>query len=210
MLLFVPLSMCRTPLSQEILDTTIKHSPGAIREAVEPRPVKTSAAAAVATAGALALSSQSSVDAAARQQHSDMAAEGEPSDDLDAPRDPEAEDDSDGDQVAIEPGAAAAAATAAAAEELAAAESHSLTQGAMKLVYLLAIQVRRVDEVVGQGLGLLRADKIYDTAAATAVLTFDGGFGVLVYISMIHIVVGTRAPRGDFTVAPALPLGEGG
>lgn len=37
--------------------------------------------------------------------------------------------------------AAHAAAVAAAAEEVASAESHSLTQGAMKLVYLLAIQV---------------------------------------------------------------------
>lgn len=46
------------------------------------------------------------------------------------------EDDNDGDEAAL------AAATAAAAEELAAVDSHSLTQGAMKLVYLLAIQVR--------------------------------------------------------------------
>lgn len=38
--------------------------------------------------------------------------------------------------------AAHAAAVAAAAEEVASAESHSLTQGAMKLVYLLAIQVK--------------------------------------------------------------------
>lgn len=37
--------------------------------------------------------------------------------------------------------AAHAAAVAAAEEEVASAESHSLTQGAMKLVYLLAIQV---------------------------------------------------------------------
>lgn len=43
--------------------------------------------------------------------------------------------DEDEDKMAL------AMATAAAAEELAAAESHSLTQGAMKLVYLLAIQV---------------------------------------------------------------------
>lgn len=41
-----------------------------------------------------------------------------------------------------DPAAAAhAAAIAAAEEEVASAESHSLTQGAMKLVYLLAIQV---------------------------------------------------------------------
>lgn len=39
--------------------------------------------------------------------------------------------------------AAHAAVVAAAAEEVASAESHSLTQGAMKLVYLLAIQVKR-------------------------------------------------------------------
>ena len=103
-------------------------------------------------AGALALSSVSSVDSTTgqqqqqqqQQQRDGVAAEGDPSDDADAPCDPEAEGDSDGggDQVAIDEAAAVAAATVAAAEELAAAESHSLTQGAMKLVYLLAIQVR--------------------------------------------------------------------
>lgn len=135
---------------QEILDTTIKHSPGAIREAVEPRPAsatlgKTPPVASIAAAGALALSSISSVDSVAGQQQLDgVAAEGGASEDADASCDPEAEGDSDGggDQVAIDEAAAVAAATAAAAEELAAAESHSLTQGAMKLVYLLAIQVR--------------------------------------------------------------------
>lgn len=134
---------------QEILDTTIKHSPGAIREAIEPRPAsatlgKASTVASVAAAGALAFSSQPSADATAGQQpRDDVVAEGEPSEDADASCDAEAEGDGDGgDQVAIDEAAAVAAATAAAAEELAAAESHSLTQGAMKLVYLLAIQVR--------------------------------------------------------------------
>lgn len=44
---------------------------------------------------------------------------------------------------AAEAAAATEAAITAAAEEMASAESHSLTQGAMKLVYLLAIQVCR-------------------------------------------------------------------
>lgn len=144
---------CRTQTHpQEILDTTIKHSPGAIREAVEPRPAsatlgKASAVTSVASAGVLALSPHSPVDppAGQQQQRDGVAVEEEPSEDADASCDPEAEGGSDGggvDQVAIDEAAAVAVATAAAAEELAAAESHSLTQGAMKLVYLLAIQVR--------------------------------------------------------------------
>eukprot|EP00904_Undaria_pinnatifida_P001675 jgi/Undpi1/11508/HiC_scaffold_30.g13805.m1 len=197
---------------QEILDTTIKHSPGAIREAVEPRPVKTSAAAAVATAGALALSSQSSVDAAARQQHSDMAAEGEPSDDLDAPRDPEAEDDSDGDQVAIEAAAAAAAATAAAAEELAAAESHSLTQGAMKLVYLLAIQVATSGPESGNsGSGIAASESSATVSRAPKLVRARSGPATLSHAVFEMLYVELRSntqgkegqeERAEETVAP--------
>lgn len=162
-----PCRKCHTKTHpQEILDTTIKHSPGAIREAIEPRPAgatlgKASAVTSVASAGALALSSHSSVDPPAghQQQRDGVAAEGEPSEDADASCDPEAEGDSDGgggDQVAIDEAAAVAVATAAAAEELAAAESHSLTQGAMKLVYLLAIQVReKLLWLLGGGWGVL-------------------------------------------------------
>lgn len=51
------------------------------------------------------------------------------------------EGDEDGGGGEAAAAAAHAAAVTAAAEDLAAAESHSLTQGAMKLVYLLAIQV---------------------------------------------------------------------
>lgn len=59
----------------------------------------------------------------------------------------------DGDKTAVaEADLEAMQAEAAAAEELAAAESPSLTQGAMKLVYLLAIQVRGMSEPGGAGI----------------------------------------------------------
>ena len=117
---------------QEILDTTIKHSPGIVADITAERGSASSGrAVTVATAAAtLARSAQRSVDGrggdadfrAGADVASNESAEGA-----------DREADGGGDETA--------AAVAAAAEELAAAESHSLTQGAMKLVYLLAIQV---------------------------------------------------------------------
>lgn len=121
---------------QEILDTTIKHSPGTAKPVVEPRVATSTRGSAAMTAAALALTAQSSVDV---QESGDT--------DTQASRD--GADSStvggvEGLVGAEDAVVSAAAAAAAAADELAAAESHSLTQGAMKLVYLLAIQVRRI------------------------------------------------------------------
>lgn len=112
---------------------------------VEPRVTSSSthrgtAASAGATAALLLPSSpQSSIDVAVEKQRDDAAI---PPSEATAASDRTGEegedgggDDADADKVAL------TLATAAAADELAAVESHSLTQGAMKLVYLLAIQV---------------------------------------------------------------------
>ncbi|CAM9387070.1 unnamed protein product, partial [Hapterophycus canaliculatus] len=126
---------------QDILDATIKQSPGGTSASVvETRATPSStrgvrpATAAGPGAGGLMLSPQASVDVSA-EQRDDATAPSEATAASDRAEAGEGEDDrDDADKAAL------AAATAAAAEELAAAESHSLTQGAMKLVYLLAIQ----------------------------------------------------------------------
>lgn len=130
---------------QEILDSTIKHSPGGgPSTAMETRPAaaattRGSAAPAVATGSAALLLSpqETSVETlSTEQQRDDATAPSEATAASDRAEEGDGDRrDEDEDKMAL------AMATAAAAEELAAAESHSLTQGAMKLVYLLAIQV---------------------------------------------------------------------
>lgn len=84
------------------------------------------------------LSPQSSIDVAVAQRDKNAGSPSEAAATADgADRGGDGgDDDDDADKAAL-----VAATAAAAKEELAAAESHSLTQGAMKLVYLLAIQV---------------------------------------------------------------------
>lgn len=125
-----PCSLLLAPFSssfiwQEILDTTIKHSPGTMANAAVERRRSNFGRAVEATTTVVALdrSVHPSTDPASKESAGSTGVEGD--------------EDGEGGEAA----AAHAAAVAAAAEELAAAESHSLTQGAMKLVYLLAIQV---------------------------------------------------------------------
>lgn len=140
-------------LVQDILDATIKHSPGMSGTT----PGVSSAVHVARTAGVVAIGTSSMSQALLAQDrgggdqaaiaerrrieatnsHGDevivIAVEGD--------RGGDEHSDATAAEAAEAEAAATEAAIAAAAEEVASAESHSLTQGAMKLVYLLAIQV---------------------------------------------------------------------
>lgn len=138
-------------LPQDILDATIRHSPGmAASTPLVSNAVRGATPAGTSTLSQALLVKEPSVVSAGGDRDPGR---GEGLGSAERKRDAE----SQGDEVvivgveggreggrpsdAVAAAAASEAAIAAAAEEVASAESHSLTQGAMKLVYLLAIQV---------------------------------------------------------------------
>ncbi|CAN0194777.1 unnamed protein product, partial [Ectocarpus sp. 8 AP-2014] len=152
---------------QEILDSTIKHSPGGGPSTVmdtRPAAATTRGTAAGAGAGSAAATGSAALLLPPQEASVDTLSAEQQRDDATAPSEATAASDraeeGDGDRRdEDEDKMALAMATAAAAEELAAAESHSLTQGAMKLVYLLAIQVATSgEEAAGGGSGISASD----------------------------------------------------